>query len=700
MAENEIHGGRDFPASYVGILLAYLRDYAPAGALDQVMAMAGESRSVEQIMEPSAWCSYGQFRRLLQATSQVLGPEALEAAATRSMERQDYPGAAEMMLSFGSPSALLADMGQQSSAFAPIIDIETEQAGPTEWIFLMRLKDGFEPFPELCRFSMALLPVLPRLFGYRSEISEDEHCQCWGDDACVRRVSWDEADEQVRLTEKERYRAHLAEARLEGLQATLMQLVFGQGIEVVLPRIVVAAVRALQAQSFVLSVVDPTTRQRHVYCDGIDPQEAAPYADPESRQGDLDPNVLAVTVSSDRCEYGHLVAIRKPDAVFYPQEIASLEAYSKLAAVALDSASSVDDARRQTATATALLDLSNSLAHAKGLEDLAERLVRAVPLVIDCDRAIVTLVDDSGMTARHAALIGYDAETRARLRELALSVPPPGQRPAGLTLREQRADDHDPTAKIRWDSGALFIAGFPIQLDEEFLGWISVDVTERPERLQSSSEIELRLRGLTGQAAIAITNVCLVSKIRHQALHDHLTGLPNRLLIMDRAEQMLAGAQRHSTDIALMFIDLDGFKDVNDTLGHHVGDEILKEVAGRFRAVIRKTDTVGRLGGDEFVVLTECARLSAGPETLAERLLESLSQPFDLGGAGATPVSISASIGIAVGRSESVQELLRDSDTALYAAKAAGKRCSVVFEPSMRDVAQPRHVETGAVTRA
>jgi diguanylate cyclase (GGDEF)-like protein len=466
----------------------------------------------------------------------------------------------------------------------------------------------------------------------------------------------------------------------------------------VLPRIVVAAARALQASSFVLSVVDPTTRQRHVYCDGIARQDADPYVDLENSEGD--PNVLSVTVSSDRCHYGHLVAIRKPDGLFYPQEIASLEAYSKLAAVALDSASSVDDARRQTATASALLDLSNSLAHAKGLEDLAERLVRAVPLVIDCDRAIVTLVDGTGMTARHAALIGYDTETRARLRELALSVPEPGQRPAALTLREQSGDDHNPTAAIRWNSGALFIAGYPIQLDDEFLGWISVDVTERPERLQSSTELELRLRGLTGQAAIAITNVRLVNKIRHQALHDHLTGLPNRLLIMDRAEQMLAGAQRHSTDIALMFIDLDGFKEVNDTLGHHVGDEILKEVAGRFRAVIRKTDTVGRLGGDEFVVLTECARWSAGPETLAERLLSSLSLPFNLGGDGTTPVSISASIGIAVGRTESVEELLRDSDTALYAAKAAGKRCSVVFEPSMRDVAQPRHVETGAVTRA
>jgi hypothetical protein len=354
MADSEGYGGRDFPASYVGILIAYLRDRAPVGTLDQVMAIAGESRSVEQIMEPSAWCSYWQFRRLLQATSQVLGLDVLDAAAAQAMDIRDYPGAADMILSFGSPGALLADIGRQSSGFAPIIDMETREVGPTEWIVVIRLKDGYEPFPELCRFSLAILPVLPRLFGYQSTITQDESCQCHGADSCVRRVRWEETDEQDRLTEQEGYRAHLAEARLEGLQTTLKELVFGQGIDYVLPRIVAAAARALQASSYVLAIVDPTTTQRHLYCDGIDPKDAASYGDLENSQVNLDPNVLAVTVSSDRCHYGNLVAIRPPDGCFYPQDVSSLEAYSKLAAVALDSASAVDDARRQATTATAL----------------------------------------------------------------------------------------------------------------------------------------------------------------------------------------------------------------------------------------------------------------------------------------------------------------------------------------------------------
>jgi diguanylate cyclase (GGDEF)-like protein len=692
MPDSGQYGGREFAGTYVGLLIAYLRDRAPAGTLDEVLATAGETRTVEQIVDPSAWSSYWELRRLLEATNKVLGLDALEAAGRQAVDVADYPGAAEMILSFGSPGVAMAEMGNMSSAFAPVVQMDIIESGPTEWTATMRLKDGYEPFPEFCRFSLAMLPAVPRIFGYRSTFTVDESCQCHGADACVRRIRWDEHDEKDDgSADQDRYRAQLAEARLEGLQTTLQDLVFGQGIEYVLPRIVAAAARAVQASSYVLAIVDPTTTQRHMYCDGIDQENAASYIDLVKGQTELGPNVLAVTVSSGQCDYGHLVAIRLPDVVFYPQDISSLEAYSKLAAVALDSASAVDNARRQANTATALLDLSNSLVNMQGVEDLAEQLVRAVPLVVDCDRAVVTLVDETGTTAQPAAVFGYSADMEARIRQLTLSVPELRDRTTDLAFRSQSSAGYDPTAGLRQETGSLLGASFPIKMDDQFLGWINADVTERPERLQASADLELRLRGLAGQAAIAITNARLVGEIRHQALHDHLTGLPNRVLVLDRAEQMLARAHRNSTDIALMFVDLDGFKDVNDTLGHQVGDEILRAVATRFRAVVRETDTVGRLGGDEFVVLTDCTALSAGPEMVAERLISSLSLPFHLGGEGTFPISISASIGIAIGRRESAQDLLRDADIALYAAKAAGKKCSIVFEPSMGEAIQVHH---------
>ena len=172
--------------------------------------------------------------------------------------------------------------------------------------------------------------------------------------------------------------------------------------------------------------------------------------------------------------------------------------------------------------------------------------------------------------------------------------------------------------------------------------------------------------------------------LRHQALHDTLTGLPNRTLFLDRSEQMLLRCRRDSSTAAVLFIDLDDFKAINDSLGHHAGDELLRAVGNRFVNVSRAGDTVGRLGGDEFVVLTEDASPGRGPERLAERLRDVLSKPFHLDGYEEVALTISASIGIATGSRASAQELLRDADVALYRAKAMGKRCHVVFDPEMR----------------
>ena len=192
-------------------------------------------------------------------------------------------------------------------------------------------------------------------------------------------------------------------------------------------------------------------------------------------------------------------------------------------------------------------------------------------------------------------------------------------------------------------------------------------------------------------------------ELRHQALHDGLTGLPNRALALDRANQMLARARRRRAPAAALHIDLDGFKHINDTFGHLAGDELLRIVAARLRGIVREYDTAARIGGDEFVVLTEGSSLDAGPELVAERLLEVLRVPYELGGNTERNVWVTASIGIAFGMRESADELLRDAEVALHAAKAAGKNRYVLFESSMHTAAKNR-VElemdlTGALDR-
>ncbi len=192
------------------------------------------------------------------------------------------------------------------------------------------------------------------------------------------------------------------------------------------------------------------------------------------------------------------------------------------------------------------------------------------------------------------------------------------------------------------------------------------------ERARADEELEQRQHELT-----------------FMATHDALTGLPNRALIVDRLEQMILRARGANAAVAAMFIDLDNFKAINDSLGHGAGDELLKAVAARFDGIVRGVDAIGRLGGDEFVVVTGDISMIAGPELVAERLLDALRKPILLG-EDQTPVTVTASIGIAVGDRASAGDLLRDADIAMYQAKLDGRNGYVVFECGMAEAVQSR----------
>lgn len=165
----------------------------------------------------------------------------------------------------------------------------------------------------------------------------------------------------------------------------------------------------------------------------------------------------------------------------------------------------------------------------------------------------------------------------------------------------------------------------------------------------------------------------LEDKLDHLAHYDALTGLPNRMLLQDRLEQAIATAERQGQKFALLFIDLDGFKKINDARGHPVGDEVLKTVAQRLQTVIRGMDTAARLGGDEFVVVLTDIRSAENAAWVAEKVVASLSTPYLIEGLSLT---LSASIGVSIYPSDErvATELLRTADEALYLAKRGGKR--------------------------
>ncbi|HUY16983.1 MAG TPA: diguanylate cyclase, partial [Acidimicrobiales bacterium] len=189
----------------------------------------------------------------------------------------------------------------------------------------------------------------------------------------------------------------------------------------------------------------------------------------------------------------------------------------------------------------------------------------------------------------------------------------------------------------------------------------------------------------TGRARSLLLVSERTEQLQYQALHDSLTGLPNRALIVDRIEQLLERNRRSGTSGAALYVDLDDFKNVNDSLGHEAGDQLLVLVAARMQSTLRGADTIGRMGGDEFVILIDGGAEEVGPDLVARRLLDVMRQPFDFNGVP-SPLTVNTSIGIAVGDRRAGGELLRDADVALYQAKAAGKNQYVVFSQEMQNV--------------
>jgi diguanylate cyclase (GGDEF)-like protein/PAS domain S-box-containing protein len=215
-------------------------------------------------------------------------------------------------------------------------------------------------------------------------------------------------------------------------------------------------------------------------------------------------------------------------------------------------------------------------------------------------------------------------------------------------------------------------------LDQPF-GVFAVHSTR--SRQYAAGDVDF-VQSIANVLADALARQAAEDEIRHRALHDSLTGLPNRILFLDRLEQALARLRRGHSLAAVMFLDLDRFKRVNDSLGHHAGDEILTAVAPRLKQALRATDTVARFGGDEFGILLEDIASEVTATQAAERIAAVFARPFVLGSA---EHFVTASVGIALARGgERADELVRDADTAMYRAKEGGRARYELFDDELR----------------
>ncbi|EXJ15958.1 putative bifunctional diguanylate cyclase/phosphodiesterase [Imhoffiella purpurea] len=206
--------------------------------------------------------------------------------------------------------------------------------------------------------------------------------------------------------------------------------------------------------------------------------------------------------------------------------------------------------------------------------------------------------------------------------------------------------------------------------------------------------LPVRSNDEVGHLALALNTMAQELKVnqrrmRHLADYDSLTGLPNRHLFQDRLRHAIQSTQRHGNQLALLFLDLDGFKSINDSLGHGLGDEVLKLVAQRLRVSVRASDTVARLGGDEFTVIAEELSDPQDVEALASKLLAALGEPYRIKG---HDMRLSASIGITIFPQDGVspEDLLRNADDAMYQAKHQGKNAYRFFGPELDTYAARR----------
>ncbi len=239
-----------------------------------------------------------------------------------------------------------------------------------------------------------------------------------------------------------------------------------------------------------------------------------------------------------------------------------------------------------------------------------------------------------------------------------------------------------PRARAAAEGGLVTGFGFPVVLDKELVAVVELFCAEKrdpdPELMEAASHGASQLGRVVERARSQVA-------LAHQAMHDSLTGLPNRTLFLDRLTHAVRGLGRDRSHLAVLFIDLDNFKLINDSLGHDVGDRVLLTTAQRLVQAMRKGDTAARFGGDEFIIL--CDRLSSEDAVgdIADRLLGVLTEPIPLDGAATTVVNGSLGIVIASSSDARAEDLIRDADAAMYRAKEEGRGRFHIFDARLHE---------------
>ena len=349
-------------------------------------------------------------------------------------------------------------------------------------------------------------------------------------------------------------------------------------------------------------------------------------------------------------------------------------------AQAAENAVLLAELRERQALLERLASIQRSIVHRADLDELLEAVVEGARELIGDEVVTLRLIDTVDPTRTEmVAEVGLRPDLKAQLRH-----GPVGDGASGQAIQEGRLvviEDYpsSPAALPSLAADRLqAVMAAPVRQNAAVCGSLVVG-THRRGRTYSQSEREA-LMAFAEHASIALTDARNFGQTIHQAFHDSLTDLPNRELFAAKLEAALLTAAETATRVAVLFLDLDGFKTVNDSLGHDAGDQLLQAVAGRLASSIKDEDLAARFGGDEFAILLQFRRYRSGvPLEVAERMLATLSEPFEIAG---QRISLTASIGVAVAQ-DPEDDLLRNADLAMYHAKGSGRNRVELFEQSM-----------------
>jgi diguanylate cyclase (GGDEF)-like protein len=674
--------GNHYSCSMTAVLLAEVRRWGGEQAVGELLDRAGSARSPEYLTDIANWVSYDEANALWEAATRLTQRPYFSRRVGEQAARQlaSSPVAA-LLRSLGSPEALYRQMSVTASKFSTVSRLEEVEAHPGYAEITAVGVNGFQRSMHHCEWTQGLLSCATELYGLPPALVEHEECAALGAELCRYRVTWDADGERRHDGSSEQLTAlqeqlNGMKERLRSMFATASDLIAADAIEEVLARITDRAAHEVRAPRYLLAVRLESDGELHCHHRGFSEDDVPRYAELllDGHPAEFPGSWLVVSVASNRCDYGRLMASFDTEGGFFPQERELFEVYARYAANALDSAASLREAKRSYDESSALLKLARTLASAGTSQEVAQRLADAVPLVVDCDRVSVSLWDSARQTLVRRALATTDPDDPLAATDPASRLAAGGPVERLLSGSEPEpvfvdAEHGDPLyreeARRMGDVAAVLV---PIATPGAFLGLLRASVRDRPQRLAPTEELLHRVTGVAAQATTALQKGRLIDQITHQATHDQLTGLANRLRFTDELQRAISRARECSGRTAVFYIDLDGFKPVNDGFGHDAGDRLLSVVGRRLAGCMRSGDLVARLGGDEFAVLVPDAGDGGEVELVAKRLAAMFGPPFQVDG---HELRVGASIGSAIfpADASTASELLRRADEAMFAVK-------------------------------